>query len=247
MDRRRYETAERAFAAAVHNGSLDARTHYRYSLLLQRPVAGGDSGRAGGGVCHAEIARGLDPAQPLYLLTEGQARMVAGAMDKGRRSSCQACGKAGMGGAGPHRACGTAAAAATAMDHHGARACAALGGEIPARAGNPGSSCRHHARAFAGPRPAPPRVVEAGPPPWPPPGTVLVYGHIRDVECRAGEKIVTLRTPRYTVRLREPAGRPATLYDKLKRLRGLECGTKGWEVNAVFKMLRGDPECAANW
>ena len=78
--------------------------------------------------------------------------------------------------------------------------------------------------------------------PWPPPGTVLIYGHIRDVECRAGEKILTLRTPRYTVRLRERAERPATLYDKPKRLRGLECGTKGWEVNAVYKMVHGDPE-----
>ncbi len=242
MDRRRYETAERAFAAAVHNGSRDARTHYRYSLLLQRPVEEGGSGRAGAGVRHAEIARGLDPAQPLYLLTEGQARMAAGQWTRAAGLLAELAERPAW-----------AARARTELGELRRRRqqqWTTIGRELAPRLEKkfqPAAGTRqvHAVTALAlspVPRPPPPRVVEAGPAPWPPPGTVLVYGHIRDVECRAGEKIVTLRTPRYTVRLREPAGRPATLYDKPKRLRGLECGTKGWEINAVFKMLRGDPE-----
>ena len=242
MDRRRYETAERAFAAAVHNGSQDARTHYRYSLLLQRPLEGGDSGRAGAGVRHAEIARGLDPTQPLFLLTEGQARMAAGQWVRAARLLAELAERPAWGA--------RARIELAELRRGRQQQWTTMGRELAPRLEEnfrpaPGTREVHAVTAPAlspVPQPAPPRVVEAAPPPWPPPGTVLIYGHIRDVECRAGEKIVTLRTPRYTVKLREPAGRPATLYDKPKRLRGLECGTKGWEVNAVFKMLRGDPE-----
>ena len=240
MDQGRYEAAERAFAAAVRNGSLDVRTHHRYSLLLQRPVAAAGGGRAGAAVRHAEIARGLDPPQPLYLLTEAQARMAAGQWARAAGLLAELARKP----AWAARARGELAELRrrrqqqwTAMGRE-----LAPGVEEDFRPASGPREVRAVTEPALPPVPEPARVVAARPPPWPPPGTVLIYGHIRDVECRSGEKIVTLRTPRYTVRLREPAGRPATLYDKPKRLRGLDCGTKGWEVNAVYKMVHGDPE-----
>ena len=242
MDQGRYEAAERAFAAAVRNGSLDVRTHHRYSLLLQRPVAAAGAGRAEAAVRHGAIARRLDPARPLYLLTEAQARMAAGHWARAARLLTELSVEPAW--------------AARARDElaelrrRRQQQWTAMGRRFSSGVEKhfEPSARIAEVRAITAPtlppvpKPPPKRVAEARPPPWPPPGTVLVYGHIRDVECRAGEKILTLRTPRYTVRLREPAERPATLYEKPKRLQGLECGTKGWEVNAVYKMLHGDPE-----
>ena len=242
MDQGRYEAAERALAAAVRNDSKNTRTHYRYSLMLQRPAEAAGPGRAEAAVRHARLARGLDPAQPLYLLTEAHARMAAGQWVRTSRLLDELSERP----AWSAKARGELAELRrrrqqqwTALGH---RLAPRLEGRFEP------SAWTREVHAVTAPtlppisKPLPPKVAEARPLPWPPPGTVLIYGHIRDVECRAGEKILTLRTPRYTVRLRERAERPATLYDKPKRLRGLECGTKGWEVNAVYKMVHGDPE-----
>jgi hypothetical protein len=72
---------------------------------------------------------------------------------------------------------------------------------------------------------------------WPPPGTVLLYGYIGGVECRATEKIVTVRTPRHTIALREKAARPAKLHRPPSQWTELPCGLRGREVNVVYRPL----------
>ena len=80
--------------------------------------------------------------------------------------------------------------------------------------------------------PLKPRIAK---PTWPPPRTVVLYGWLTAAECRGPEKNVTVKTPRFRVRLREPAGRQATLHTTPKKWRGLPCGTKGfWEVNVTY-------------
>ena len=78
---------------------------------------------------------------------------------------------------------------------------------------------------------------------WPPPHTVVVYGWLKAVSCRGAEKVVTVETPRFRVRLREPLGRRATLHSPPKKWRGLPCKTKGyWEVNVAYRpnLKKGD-------
>ncbi|MEX2302256.1 MAG: hypothetical protein WD733_15050, partial [Bryobacterales bacterium] len=76
---------------------------------------------------------------------------------------------------------------------------------------------------------------------WPPPGTVLLYGYINGVECRPQAKpqlkIVTVKTPRYSIELRETAARPAKLYHAPKKWTELPCGLRGYEVNVVYRPL----------
>jgi hypothetical protein len=97
--------------------------------------------------------------------------------------------------------------------------------------------------------PGPPDVPKPKPPAraeptftWPPPGTVLLYGYISGVECRETEKIVTVRTPRFTVELRERAARPAKLYHPPPGWTELPCGLRGREVNVVYRPLPADGE-----
>ncbi len=66
MDQHNYDPAEQHLADAVKKGSRNPRTHYRYSLMLMRPQPSPQ--RAALAVKHAQTARQLDPAQPVYLL-----------------------------------------------------------------------------------------------------------------------------------------------------------------------------------
>lgn len=92
---------------------------------------------------------------------------------------------------------------------------------------------RHRAASEIPPPPPP----KAEPPPWPPPGTVLIYGYIRGVECLPDSKIVKVKTPRYTIELREAAASPASIYHPPKGWTALPCGLSGYEVNVAYRPL----------
>jgi hypothetical protein len=74
----------------------------------------------------------------------------------------------------------------------------------------------------------------------------LLYGYINGVECRPQTKpqlkIVTVKTPRYTIELRETAARPAKLYHAPKKWTELPCGLRGYEVNVVYRPLAAGQE-----
>jgi hypothetical protein len=63
----------------------------------------------------------------------------------------------------------------------------------------------------------------------------LLYGYINGIECRREVKTVTVKTPRYSIELREIAARPAKLYHAPKKWTELPCGLRGYEVNVVYR------------
>ena len=252
MDQHHYDQAEQQLAAAVRKGSRNPRTHYRYSLMLMRPQPHSSPQRAALAVKHAQLARQFDPFHPVYLLTTAQANMTAERWGESaaalarltenphwesraqaefrelQRRQQQQLSRlqrdvlpepqwpfvVAVGHGAPQPAPGTPQESAPAP---GATASA---GGFQGLAAAPSGLFPIFARLPV-PKPLPkaPRS-----PSWPPPGTILLYGHISGVECRENEKIVTVRTPRNRIRLREPAGAPAKLYSKPKWIKGLECG-----------------------
>ena len=270
MDQHHYDQAEQHLAAAVERGSRNPRTHYRYSLMLMRPQPQPSPQRAALAVKHAQLARQLDPSHPVYLLTEAQANMTAERWGESaaalarltenpdwqsraqaefrelQRRQQQQLSRlqrdvlpepqwpfvVAVGHGARQPAPGTpqetlpAPGATTSAGGFGGLA-ATPSGLFPILARLP----------VPKPLPKAPRS-----PSWPPPGTILLYGHISGVECRENEKIVTVRTPRNRIRLREPAGAPAKLYSKPKWIKGLECGLRGLEVNVAYKPTRGSRE-----
>ena len=231
MDRYDYADAEGTLARAVANGSSNPRTHHRYALLLLRPVEGKadvQRRRAALALQHADKALTRQPDEPSYLLTRAQTLGLLGEW--------------------------TTAA--------GGLADVALHPEWRERADKEFEVLalrrRRHAMSIPQPRidPIEPSLELgflktepdplARPPPakkketWPPPGTVLLYGHIVKVECGAGEKLVTVRTPRWRMRLRERADAPAALHAAPKGWRSLPCEAGGWEVNVAYKPTHED-------
>ncbi|MCY4586518.1 MAG: hypothetical protein OXB98_10825 [Bryobacterales bacterium] len=231
MDRYDYAAAERTLARAVANGSSNPRTHHRYALLLLRPIEGiqdAQRRRAALALQHAEKTLTRQPDEPSYLLTRAQAL--------------------GLLGEWPAAADGLADLA--------------LHPEWRERADKEFEVLmlrrRQHAMSVPQPRidPAEPSLesgfLKTEPTPlarplpvvrketWPPPGTVLLYGHIVKVECGAGEKLVTVRTPRWNMRLRERADAPAALHYAPKGWRSLPCDAAGWEVNVAYRPTRDD-------
>lgn len=231
MDRYDYADAERTLARAVANGSSNPRTHHRYALLLLRPVEGKQDAqprRAALALQHADEALTRQPDEPSYLLTRAQAL--------------------GLLGEWPAAADGLADLAL----HPEWRERADKEFEVLALLR------RQHAMSVPQPRIDPaepslePEFLKTEPPPlaqpptvikkesWPPPGTVLLYGHIVKIECGAGEKLVTVRTPRWNMRLRERADAPAALHHSPKGWRSLPCDAAGWEVNVAYRPIRDD-------
>ena len=270
MDQHHYDQAEQQLAAAVRKGSRNPRTHYRYSLMLMRPRQQPSPQRAALAVKHAQLARQLDPFHPVYLLTEAQANMTAERWGESAASLARLTENpdwesraqaefrelqrrqqqqlsrlqrdvlpqpqgpfvAAVGHGAPQPPPGTPektlpASGATASAGGFGGLAAAPSGLFPIFARLP----------VPKPLPKAPRS-----PSWPPPGTILLYGHISGVECRENEKIVTVKTPRNRIRLREPADTPAKLYSKPKWIKGLECGLRGLEVNVAYKPTRGSRE-----
>ena len=289
MDQHNYDPAEQHLADAVKKGSRNPRTHYRYSLMLMRPQPSPQ--RAALAVKHAQTARQLDPAQPVYLLTEAQARMTAGQWGESaaalarltqypdwesraqaefrelQRRQQQQLNRlqrdalpepqwpfaAGVVHGTPQPPAATplepASSEGSAWKTPSTPDAAVWAGPTPHASETPGRS-EQVAAARSGlfpsftrrPVPKPPPKAKPAQPRWPPPGTILLYGYINGVECRENEKIVTVKTPRHRIRLREPAGAPAKLYSKPKWIKGLECGLRGLEVNVAYKATRGSRE-----
>ena len=271
MHQYQYDQAEQHLADAVERGSRNPRTHYRYSLMLMRPRPRPSPQRAAFAVQHAQLARQFDPGQPVYLLTEAQAHMTAEQWGDSaaalarlteypdwesraqaefrelQRRQQQQLSRlqrdvlpepqrpfvVAVGHGAPLPTPGTPEETLPAPGAH--VSAGGFGGLAAAPSGLfPALSRLPVPKPF--PKPA------HNHPSWPPPGTILLYGYISGVECREGEKIVTVSTPRYRLRLREPAGAPAKLYSKPKWIKGLECGLRGLEVNVAYRPTRGSRE-----
>ena len=227
MDRYDYADAERTLARAVANGSSNPRTHHRYALLLLRPVEGkadAQGHRAALALHHAEKALTRQPDEPSYLLTRAQALGLLGEWT----AAAEGLADLALHPEWRERADKEFEVLALRRRRHAMR--------IPQPRIDPTEPSLElgFLKTEPGPLarpPPPPRKQQA----WPPPGTVLLYGHIVKVECGAGEKLVTVRTPRWRMRLRERADAPAALHAAPKGWRSLPCGAGGWEVNVAYK------------
>jgi hypothetical protein len=247
-----YDLAEEKLHDALRKGSRRPLTHYQFSLMLLRPLDGADAsapqppevqGRALQAVSHARVAREANPHQPLYWLAEAQALAAAGIWNAAAERLSELGGFPGWRERsdqefeellrrrqqtlrGIPRPDGLAAAFSSGATRYSdatgeaVRLSAAMGGNPPLP------------RVL---RPPPPPTPD--PEPWPPPGTVLLYGYINGVECRDGVKIVTVKTPRFTIELRENAASLAKLYHPPKKWAELPCGLSGYEVNVVYRPL----------
>lgn len=240
-----YDQAEEKLRNALQKGSQRPSTHYQYSLMLMRPVeetgfsareSAGAEDRIRQAVSHARLAREAKPLEATYLLAEAQALVLAGSWNAAADRLLKLRAFPGWGERSeeefaelvrrrqqvlrsvpaPREAAGLSNARVVVKDRL-----------MVAWWWNP--------RAPEVPPPPPP--PEPDPPPWPPPGTVLLYGYIIGVECLSESKIVTVKTPRYTIELREEAANPAKLYHPPKGWTALPCGIRGYEVNVAYRPL----------
>lgn len=226
MDRYDYADAERTLARAVANGSSHPRTHHRYALLLLRPVEGkadAQRRRAGLALQHADQALSRQPDEPSYLLTRAQALGLLGEW----LAAADGLADLALHPEWRERADKEFEVLALRRQRHAM--------SIPQPRIDPGETSLElgFLKTEPGPVARPPAVIKKET--WPPPGTILLYGHIVQVECGAGEKLVTVRTPRWNLRLRERADAPAALHDAPEGWRSLPCDAAGWEVNVAYK------------
>ncbi|HUG82485.1 MAG TPA: hypothetical protein VML01_12530 [Bryobacterales bacterium] len=228
MDRGDYEAAEPTLAEAIAKGSLNPRTHHRYSLLLLRPVEGGAAWarrRAAMSRDQARKALDLQPGEPAYILTEAQA---LGLLDEWPEAAERLSELAS------YPEWRERAEKEFDVLLHRRR-------QYAAKLSRPRLDAPEAARFnLAALAEVPPPIAAPLPPPkepevWPPPGTILLYGHIVKIECLGTEKIITVRTPQWRVQLRERADAPAKLLSPPRNMRTLPCEAKGWEVNVVYR------------
>lgn len=234
MDMGNYDSAEEQLAGAVAKGSREPRTHYRYALMLLRPVEDPTGDRARLAARHARIAQDLDVTEGRYVLTEAQARMAAEEWDESAGLLRRLMRIDGWGE--------TAVNEFRELERRRFQAASKLpppkfawsNFELP-------DSVRWAMDAGEIPEPPPP-------PPkqnwvrWPPPGSVLVYGWITKVECDAGEKVIHFRGPSSRMRLRERPGEPPLVFSAPKGAKTLPCGMKSKEVNLAYRPLQGENE-----
>jgi hypothetical protein len=225
MDLLRYDDAERQLAAAVELGSINATTHYRYSLLLMRPGHASEDA-----VRHARRAVEMDPTQPLYWLAQAHAEMQLARWDAAQASLDELGRRAGE-----------------PLLEEQVRVERAEVERRREQALRPPPKPEPPVRIRVV-EPSPPPVAEApqptpSPGPVPPPhplsipGTLTFWGFLRRVECTGEGKILTVANPRFTVRVRERADQPAQLYSPPRNLRRLPCTLKDVEVNVVYRPL----------
>jgi tetratricopeptide (TPR) repeat protein len=228
-----YQLAERKLGAAVSKGSHKPSTDYRYSLMLLRPVeshepavlSGSDAERVRLAIFHAKRARHSRPGEARYLLAEAQALMVGGQWDEAARLLMALHSFPDWRGRSELEFAELLRRRQQAM-----RSIAAP--SLMRESGPPSLTAWLSPSLPEAPRPEPPAEPQFT---WPPPGTILLYGHINGVECRADEKIVRVRTPRFTIELREQAASPAKLYYPPRKWEALPCGLRGYEVNVVYR------------
>ena len=237
MDEGNYREAEAAFARAVTKGPVEPRTHYRYSLMLMRPEddRSDEAERTRLALQHARRARQADAGEPLYAFTESQALVLAGHW----APAAKILGNLARDPWWRERA--EREFSVLLQRRH--QALGALPVPVPGARAEPPLPPWLTGNVEPIAKPLPPIEPSTAEQDWPPPRTVVVYGWLKTVSCRGTEKVVTVETPRFRVRLREPADRRATLHSPPKKWRGLPCKTKGyWEVNVAYRpnLKKGD-------
>ena len=233
MDARNYRKAEVAFARAVSKGPVEPRTHYRYSLMLMRPVEDPQSAsnRTLLAVEHAREARQQDGDEPLYAFTEAQALVLEGRWSR----AAQILSDLSRDPSWRDRA----EREFLVLVRRRQQSLATVSPPILSARLEPFRLSVPAKRPESVPKPAAPPPLRGDEPAWPPPGTIVIYGWLRSVDCQGAEKIVTIQMPRWRVRLREPAGRRATLHSPPRKWRNLPCEARGfWEVNVAYRPTR---------
>jgi len=227
MDLGRYARAEESLARAVAADRPEARTRYRYALMLLRPTEDGDAAeRAEEARRQARLALDDAPSASAYRLTLAQAETTLGRWT-------DAVGTLRPLLADPEYS----ARAQREYETIGLRRQQAL------RAVEAPQVAAEAAKAGEVPRAPLPKTVAKPPPPkkpsWPPPGTTVVAGRIDFIDCSGPQKVVILRSPFFPMRFREPKGRPAHLYSPpIKKWKTAPCeGAAGMYVNIAYRPI----------
>jgi tetratricopeptide (TPR) repeat protein len=224
MDAFQYTEAETLLAEAIRRGSTSPSTHYRYSLLQMRP--GGSQEDA---VRHARRAVELDPSQPLYWLARAQAEMQAAEWQSARASLEEMRRRT----ADPMLLDQVRIELAE-VERRREQAL-----RPPAISQPPPQAANVPVAPAVQPPPPDLSLPPSEPWRWPPIGTVLFIGQVRQVECTAEAKILTVSNLRFTVRVRERRGQPAKVYYAPRALQGLPCSLKNVSVNVVYRPFAG--------
>lgn len=230
MDEGRYDEAEPLLEQAAADPGATARTHYRFALMLLRPVGGQTRERATRAARHARHALERAAMAGDYRLTLAHALMV----DEQWEASARELNQLAQEPAWRERADEEMAE----LLRRRQQALSAVTRPAEPTAPPPSS-------VDAGPlelAAVPPPPKSAPPPPisWPPPGAHILAGRVDYVDCRGPEKIIVMRHPLLTLRIRERKGKPAKLFHPPeKHWTEIPCGAKGWTVNIAYYPYRG--------
>lgn len=229
MDLGRYAEAEPLLARAVEAEAPEARTRYRYALMLLRPVEDGDAAaRAEEAVVQSRLALAAAPRVAAYRFTLVQAETAAQ-----RWSQAIAALQPLLGN--PDHAERAQREYETILLRR-QQALRAVEAPVISAAETtptiPGKALSERVNA-----PPPPSQKR---PPWPPPGTTLTSGQIDFVDCSGPEKVVILRSQFFPMRFRERKDRPARIYTPpYKEWTSIPCsGARGMLVNLAYKPIR---------
>ena len=230
MDEGLYDEAERLLEMAAADADATARTRHRLALMLLRPKAERTRDRARAAATQARQALESFPRSPEYRLALAQALMVSEQWDASARE---------LGALSRHP--GWRQRADDEMNELQRRRQQALG-ELPrppiaSSAPDPPSTLGEPLELAAVPKPPKPPP----PPPmrWPPPGATILAGRIDWVDCTGPEKIIVMRHPFLSYRIRDPRGKPAKLFHSPEKdWTEIPCGAKGWTVNIAYYPYR---------
>lgn len=227
MDLGRYAHAEELLTRAVAVDRPEARTRYRYALMLLRPTEDGDAtARAEEARRQARFALDEAPGASAYRLTLAQAETTLGRWTEAVSTLRPLLSDPEY-----------AARAQREYETIGLRRQQAL------RAVEAPQVAAEAAKAGEVPRAPLPKTVAKPPPPrkpsWPPPGTTVVAGRIDFIDCSGPQKVVILRSPFFPMRFREPEGRPARLYSPpIRKWKTAPCeGAAGMYVNIAYRPI----------
>ncbi len=231
MDRGRFDEAETLLDAAAAGPAPTARTRYRLALMLLRPA--GERTRERARLAAEQIMLALEgyPDALEYRLTLAQALMV----DQQWDASARELNRLTRYPLWRERA----EREMEELERRRQQALAALPKPRLAPAPRPPIEQTRPLEIAEVPKPPKP----APPPPlrWPPPGATILAGRIDYVDCSGAEKIIVLRHPLRTPRIRERKGKPAKLFHSpMKDWTEIPCNAKGWTVNIAYYPYHND-------
>ena len=229
MDRGQYPKAESLLAEAANDAAASARACYRLALMLLRSDGEQTRERARRAAEQARRALARVPEARDYRLALAQALMVDEQWDAAARelnALARGCRLARTRRRGDARANAAANRRSPGCPSQASRPRPRLPPRLPNRSSSPPSrllQSRRLRRPCVGPLPERPSSPAAS-------TTSTASGP---------DKVIVMRHPLLTLRIRERKGRPAKLFHPPEKgWTAIPCGAKGWTVNIAYYPYR---------